>query len=197
MSTISTTKMTAQQFLELGEDPVGVRLELVNGEVAVSPSATPNHSYTEKILTTIMVNHVRSKKLGRLYGDVDTMFGRYNVRRPDLIFFFNSRLNLVGETAMKGPPDLCVEIVSPSSRLIDRRDKFKQYAKGKVSRTTGSSIRKIARQRRLNWCAGAYRPAGSGKNDEVVKFPPFLDLKIPLGEIWQPERPKPSIKRNS
>ncbi|HEX4053387.1 MAG TPA: Uma2 family endonuclease [Tepidisphaeraceae bacterium] len=196
MSTISTTKMTAQQFLELGEDPVGVRLELVNGEVAVSPSATPNHSYTEKILTTIMVNHVRSKKLGRLYGDVDTMFGRYNVRRPDLIFFFNSRLNLVGETAMKGPPDLCVEIVSPSSRLIDRRDKFKQYAKGKVAHywiidpedRTAEAF-ELAR--------GAYRPAGSGKNDEVVKFPPFLDLKIPLGEIWEPERPKPSIKRNS
>jgi hypothetical protein len=32
MSIISTTKMTARQFLQLGEDPPGVRLELVNGE---------------------------------------------------------------------------------------------------------------------------------------------------------------------
>ncbi len=166
MSTISTAKMTARQFLELGEDPVGVRLELVNGEVAVSPSATPNHSYTEKILTTILVNHVRDKKLGRLYGDVDTLFGRYNVRRPDLIFFSNDRLKFVGKTAMKGPPDLCVEIVSPSSRLIDRRDKFKQYAKGKVAYywivdpedRTAEAFKLLRRE---------YRPAGAGKETDV------------------------------
>jgi Uma2 family endonuclease len=196
MSTISTMKMTARQFLELGEDPVGVRLELVNGEVAVSPSATPNHSYTEKQLTIILGSHVRDKNLGRLYGDVDTIFGRHDVRRPDLIFFSNKRLDLVGEKAMEGPPDLCVEIVSPSSRLIDRRDKFKQYSRGKVAyywivdpdQRTAEAF-KLARRE--------YRPAGAGKESEIVKFPPFPDLKIPLGEIWQPERPRPSNRRNS
>jgi hypothetical protein len=40
----STIKMTARQFLELGEDPPGVRLELVNGEIAVSPSSIRDHS---------------------------------------------------------------------------------------------------------------------------------------------------------
>lgn len=195
MSTISTTKMTARQFLELGEDPVGVRLELVNGDVAVSPSATPNHSYREKQLTIIFGGHVRNKKLGRLYGDVDTIFGRHNVRRPDLIFFSNNRLNLVGETAMKGPPDLCVEIVSPSSRLIDRRDKFMQYAKGKAAYywivdpedRTAEAFKLVRRD---------YRPAGAGKENDIVKFPPFLDLKIPLGEIWQPPTTKSLINRH-
>ena len=32
--TVSTIKMTAVQFLQLGEDPPGVRLELVDGEIA-------------------------------------------------------------------------------------------------------------------------------------------------------------------
>jgi Uma2 family endonuclease len=187
MSIISTTKMTARQFLELGEDPVGVRLELVNGEVAASPSATPNHSYTEKALGSILFHYVREKKLGRLYGDVDTLFGRYNVRRPDLIFFSKKRLDLVGEKAMEGPPDLCVEIVSPSSRLIDRRDKFKQYAKGKVAyywivdpEDRTAEAFKLAGSR--------YKPAGAGNGQEMVSFPPFADLKISLGELWQPER---------
>ena len=31
MPAISTIRMTARQFIELGEDPVGVRLELVEG----------------------------------------------------------------------------------------------------------------------------------------------------------------------
>src|SRR5258708_38624091 len=71
--------------------------------------------------------------MGQIFGDVDMIFGENDVRRPDLIFFAEDRLHLVGEKAMEGPPDLCVEIISPSSRIIDRKDKFKQYAEGKVA----------------------------------------------------------------
>ena len=122
-----------------------------------------------------------------MYGDVSTLFGLHDVRRPDLIYFSNGRLDLVGDKAMEGPPDLCVEIVSPSSRLIDRRDKFKQYAKGRVAyywivdpeERTAEAFKLVGR---------AYKSAESGKGQDVVSFPPFVDLKIPLGEIWQPER---------
>jgi Uma2 family endonuclease len=189
MSIVSTAKMTAHQFLELGEDPVGVRFELVNGEVAVSPSATPDHSYTEKILSAILVEHVRRKKLGRIYGDVDTILSTYDIRRPDLIYFSSRRLALVGEKAMEGPPDLCVEIVSPSSRLTDRRDKFKQYAKGKVANywivdPDAQTIHayKLARKQ--------YREVGHAKSQDIVALPPFPDLNIPLADIWHPARIK-------
>ena len=33
---------------------------------------------------------------------------------------------------MQGPPDLCVEIISPSSGTIDREVKFRQYESGHV-----------------------------------------------------------------
>src|SRR4030095_6159678 len=132
MSIVSTTKMTAKQFLELGEDPPGVRLELVNGEIAVSPSPMPAHSYVVMQLGAILVQQVRKHKLGRIYGDVDTIFGEHDVRRPDLLYFTKSRLHLIGEKAMEGPPDLCIEVLSPTSGGIDRKDKFKQYAKAGV-----------------------------------------------------------------
>src|SRR6476646_5120006 len=132
MSIVSTTKMTARQFLELGEDPPGVRLELVNGEVAVSPSPIPKHSYTVIQLIILLGSHVKSKRLGRIYDDVDTIFGEHDVRRPDIIFFSTKRLHLIGEKAMEGAPDLCIEVISPSSTRIDRKDKFKQYARAGV-----------------------------------------------------------------
>ena len=189
MSIVSTAKMTARQFLELGEDPVGVHLELVNGEVAVSPSATPGHSYTEKQLSYILESHIRANKLGRLYGDVDTIFGRVDVRRPDLIYFSRRRLDLVGEKAMEGPPDLCVEIVSPSSRLIDRRDKFKQYARGKVANywIVDPDERTIEA---FKLAGRSFKKAGHGKGGDIVSLPPFRDLKIPLGQLWHPVRGK-------
>src|SRR5579859_5676632 len=111
----STIKMTARQFQQLGEDPPGIRLELVDGEIASSPNPTPEHSHCDRQLTLLLGGHIAAHDLGYLFGDVDTIFGENDVRRPDLIYFSRKRAYLIGEGAMEGPPDLCVEIISPSS----------------------------------------------------------------------------------
>src|SRR4051812_6528408 len=117
--TVSTIKMTARQFLELGEDPPGVRLELVNGEIAVSPSPMPDHSFVVISLARILGDHIEKNDLGQIFGDVDTIFGEFDVQRPDLLFFRKTRLHLIGEKAMEGSPDLAIEVVSPSSVRTD------------------------------------------------------------------------------
>src|SRR4051812_13552428 len=104
--TVSTIKMTARQFLELGEDPPGVRLELVNGEIAVSPSPIPDHGFVVIALATILQQHIAQYRLGQLFPDVDTIFGDFDVCRPDLLFFSTKRLHLIGDKAMEGAPDL-------------------------------------------------------------------------------------------
>jgi Uma2 family endonuclease len=182
-SPISTIKMTAEQFLQLGEDPPGVRLELVNGEIAVTPSPTPSHSSIDTILRIILGNHIRAHDLGKLYGDVDTILDDFNVRRPDILYFAKSRLHLVGEKAMEGPPDLCIEILSPSSERIDRKVKFEQYRKAGVAhywivdpKSKAIEAYKLTR--------GKYRLAGSGAKNDAVRLAPFEALEIPLAELW-------------
>jgi len=181
--TLGTIKMTAGQFLQMGADPPGVRLELVDGEVMVSPSPEPQHSFIDRRLSKILSVYIDEHNLGALFGDVDTIFGEYDVRRPDLIYFSKSRLHLVGEKAMEGPPDLCVEIISPSSGVIDRKQKFKQYEKGKVAQywIVDPDSKTIEAYKLVS---GKYRATGQGKNNEVVKLPPFPDLEIPLSQLW-------------
>jgi Uma2 family endonuclease len=186
MSIVSTTKMTARQFLELGEDPPGIRLELVDGEVAVSPSPIPAHGYVVFRLALLLGLYIDKHKLGRIYPDIDTIFGEHDVRRPDLLYFAKDRLHLIGEKAMEGPPDLCIEVLSPSSSKIDRRDKFKQYARAGVRfywiiDPKARTIEGYALSR------AKYQLSGKAKGLEVVTLPPFKDLRIDLGEIWQPK----------
>lgn len=183
---VNTIKMTAQQFLELGEDPPGVRLELVDGEIAVSPSPTPEHSYVVLELAAILRQHVKNNKLGRIYADVDTIVGKYQVRRPDILYFSIARLNLVGRKAMEGPPDLAVEVISPSSIEIDREDKFTQYADaGVLNYWIVDPIQKTVDAYHL--INGKYKPAGNARETDIVKLPPFPDLEIPLADLWHPE----------
>ena len=185
MPIVSTAKMTARQFQELGEDPAGVRLELVNGEVAVSPSPTPEHAHILIKLVRILDEHV-SDRLGVLLHDVDTIFGEYDVRRPDVLFFTRKRAHLVERKRLKGPPDLAVEIISPSSSTIDRVDKYEQYEAGgvlhywvidpEVRTIEGFSLRR-----------GKYRPVGRGQGTDLIALPPFPKLSIPLGRLWLPD----------
>src|SRR5689334_12868123 len=126
MPIVSTAKMTARQFMALGEDPPGVRLELVNGEVAVAPSLTPEHSNTDTGLCTILKLYVDQHGLGMVLRDLDTTLDMFNVRRPDILFFSKARLHLVTAEKLEGPPDLAIEIISPSSATVDRVDKFEQ-----------------------------------------------------------------------
>jgi Uma2 family endonuclease len=85
--TVSTIKMTARQFLELGEDPPGVRLELINGKIAINPSQTPDHSFVVVVLGSILGKHIDDHDLGQLFHDVNTIFGEHDVHRPDILFF--------------------------------------------------------------------------------------------------------------
>lgn len=184
MPIISTTKMSAQQFLMLGEDPPGVKLELVNGEVAVSPSPTPNHSRLIVILSSILEQHTFARGLGEIYQDVDTILDRFEVRRPDILYYAKDRLQLVGEKAMEGPPDLAIEVISPSSVEIDREDKFVQYRDSGVAYywivdPTERSIESWALK------DGVYVPQVSGRGQDVVQLPPFDDLSIPLERLWR------------
>jgi Uma2 family endonuclease len=184
MSRASTIKMTAKQFLQLGEDPPGVRLELVDGEVAVSPSPTPEHSYTVLTLASLLKNHAEEHEVGEVLSDVDTLFGEHDVRRPDIFFFKKNRRHLIGEQAIEGPPDLCVEVVSPTSGRTDRKDKFNLYAAAKVKyywivdpkqRTIEAYMLKGRKY------VGRVRGSGS----DVVKLPPFRKLELPLGKLWR------------
>jgi Uma2 family endonuclease len=183
---VSTIKMTARQFLELGEDPPGVRLELVNGEIAVSPSPVPDHSYIVLTLARILGNHIEEHKLGQLFTDVDTIFGEHDVRRPDLLFFRKSRLHLIGDKAMEGPPDLAVEVLSPESTQTDRRDKFKLYAEGKVRYywIVDPKMRTIEAYRLVS---GKFTGRVRGSGSDVIELAPFKGLKIPLAKLWRPK----------
>jgi Uma2 family endonuclease len=181
---VNTAKLKAWQFLQLGEDPPGVKLELVNGEVAVSPSPIPRHSYAVMRLSRILGNHIDANNLGELHHDVDTELDEYNVRRPDLLYFSNANIHRIGEKHMEGPPDLAVEVISPSSVEVDREDKFEQYRAAKVMYywIVDPELKTLE-----GWALkrSKYVPIGRGEGMDVTQLAPFADLQIRLEELWR------------
>lgn len=182
---MATSRMTARQFLDLPEDPNKVRYELAHGEVVVSPSPNVDHAFVSANLMVILAQHVKRNALGQVLADIDAYFGPDDVRRPDIVFYSNDRLHLIGAEHLEGPPDLCIEILSPSNRHIDRGDKFELYRDSGVNFywIVDPMLRTIEGYR---LSGGTYVESAHGKDQDVVRLPPFEDLPIRLGEIWRP-----------
>jgi Uma2 family endonuclease len=189
MPVVSTAKMTARQFLVMGEDPPGVRLELVNGEVAVSPRPSLDHSFALLALSFVLMEHIRARDLGQLFTDLDTVMDELNVRCPDLLFVKKSRLSLLTAKVVEVPPDLCVELISPSTVQVDRDDKFEQY---RVAGIPNYWIIDPAKRTAESYVAsgpGPYTLEAQGSGSDRVRFQPFPDLEIDLSRVWRNPNP--------
>jgi Uma2 family endonuclease len=183
MTAFSTVKMTSEQFMEMGENPLGIRMELAHGEIVMSPSPTPGHSSVIVALIEILGPYIRRNKLGTLLADTDTRLDEFNTRRPDLIFVSAKRSKMIGEKALMGVPDLCVEVISPGSERIDREEKFGLFeSRGVKHYWIFDPVRRTAEAYALK--KGRYVLAASGGGKRVVAFPPFGELEIDLGMVW-------------
>jgi Uma2 family endonuclease len=61
---------------------------------------------------------------------IDIVFSDYEVLQPDVIYFGPARAQLVNlDRAIRHPPDLCVEILSPSTEATDRGRKLQMFAR--------------------------------------------------------------------
>jgi Uma2 family endonuclease len=48
-------------------------------------------------------------------------------RIPDIFFVARERIGIIGDTMLREPPDMVVEIVSPDSAARDWREKYEEY----------------------------------------------------------------------
>jgi Uma2 family endonuclease len=129
MTTI-TQIMTAQDLLALPDD--GLRYELVRGELRRMSPAGRKHGRLVMNVSTPLDQYVRANQLGEVY-TAETGFILATspdvVRAPDVSFVSAQRAAAVAdeEGFFPGPPDLAVEVVSPSDLYTEVDEKVRDY----------------------------------------------------------------------
>jgi Uma2 family endonuclease len=105
------------------------RLELIDGELFVTPSPSPLHQYVSGRLEFLFRQLVLSLGYGLLFSaPLDVKLAKNAVVQPDLILYLPDRRPQVTATAVVGAPSLVVEILSPSTRTYDQKTKRRLYA---------------------------------------------------------------------
>lgn len=109
------------------------RYEIIGGQLVVSPSPSTRHQHVLGEIYSALKSHLASGSSGSIFvAPLDVRLSFYDVVQPDLLVVLNDRRGIVQEQGIAGPPNLVVEILSPSSKLTDRVDKAALYARSGV-----------------------------------------------------------------
>lgn len=122
------TKYTYEDYENFPDD--GNRYEIIDGEVYVTAAPFEAHQWAVGEVQAILRDHVRKHHLGRVYPAPLAIFlGPNDVYEPDVLYIARDRLRIIdGIGRVRGAPDLCIEVASPSTRERDRTVKFERYA---------------------------------------------------------------------
>ena len=113
------TDMTLEEFLQSDLE----RYEYVKGELIPMPPTSGEHGDISSNIQWRLYSHVRENQLGRVYtSDTGFQIGD-RVLMPDIAFVSSARLPEDRRKAFAIPPDLAVEVVSPTDaqfRVVEK-----------------------------------------------------------------------------
>ena len=128
---MSGMRMTIDEFL-VAELPEG-KSELVRGEVRLTPPPGAPHGKAVANLIFALTAYVREQRLGEVFGDsvgYELIQFPHTVRVPDGSFVRADRIPSDGVQPglFKFPPDLAIEVISPSETASSLEEKIRDYA---------------------------------------------------------------------
>ncbi|MGH2533247.1 MAG: Uma2 family endonuclease [Thermomicrobiales bacterium] len=120
-------KMTYADLAGFPDD--GHRYELIEGDLYVSPAPSRWHQRLNGRFYLLLHHAVEVTGWGEVYyAPLDVLFTDDNYVQPDLLVIRKERLDIFHEDRFEGPPDIVIEIVSPSNPSYDEVKKANLYA---------------------------------------------------------------------
>ncbi len=170
---------------ELSRLPEGWRYEIDEGELVIMPPAGVGHGKVGTRVIILIGQFVLSHGLGEVLS-CDTGFrlrrDPETLRAPDVAFISKERCALIAdpEKFSDVPPDLAVEVLSPSNAGMDMGRKIEQYL--------AAGVRSVwvlePRARTLTVYRPGEPPLTLNDPDATVEDPCLPGFRCRLAEFW-------------
>lgn len=184
---IVATDVTADDYLAQYADTFH---EWVKGVVIKMTPISLRHAALVDYLRDLLRTYCELDSRGRVVGEpfVMRLEAANSFREPDLQVILNDNPGDLTNTAMIGPADICIEVVSPESVTRDYGEKFAEYEQAGVREYwIIDPIRERAQFNRLTE-AGVYAAiAPDADGNYHTPLLPKLALHVPT--LWQETLP--------
>ncbi len=113
--------------------PEGAPYQLIEGELVMTPTPNPRHQIILGRIFRHLSDFADKKTKGFvILSPIDLYLDNENAFQPDIVFISKDRNNIIKEDGIYGPPDLVIEILSPSTAGYDLKEKFRVYERSGV-----------------------------------------------------------------
>jgi Uma2 family endonuclease len=159
------------------------RYEVLDGSLLVTPSPRPLHQRVSKRLQRQLEAYFEDGGRGEVFNaPVDVILTLHDVVVPDLVVVTTPPQ--VTERAIEGAPAIIVEILSPSTRMRDRKLKAERYAAlGVPHYWIVDPVAKSLECYRLE--STRYATVLTAESPVRVTHPDWPGMTIDLAAIWR------------
>lgn len=114
-------KLTYDDLVAMFPDEDGVRRELVNGELFVTPSPFTRHQRLVRRLAISLGNHLDlHPEQGEVFAaPLDVVMTPFDVVEPDLLVVLGDQSEILTEKNVRGAPGLVIEVLSRGTQKRD------------------------------------------------------------------------------
>jgi len=173
------------QKRNIGPGPDG-RSFLFGAQTPDAPACsagTRHQSVSLKIASALLV-YAESANLGQvLQAPYDVVLSRNFIVQPDILFVETRRTGLIGERALRGAPDVAIEILSWETREKDMKKKRNIYSTHAVKEywtvDPESGLVEV-----LRWSELGYATQGIFGRSDHLSSPAFPRLRLPLRKVF-------------
>jgi Uma2 family endonuclease len=167
----------------VARDGDGKRYELVDGELLVNPSPSPMHQRVSRRLQRQLEDYFAERNLGEVFNaPLDVILTMHDVFEPDLLVVADP--SHISRRGIEHPPLLVVEILSPSTRRVDRGFKFRRYAALGVQHCWIVDPDEN-RLECFRMVTGKFEPVVDARGDTTLAHPDWDGLVIDLAALWR------------
>ena len=182
----SGAKLTYDDLVAMPDD--GLRRELIDGELYVTPSSNRKHQSIVLNLGYLITAYLRVHRVGRVFvAPFDVLLSNMDVVEPDVLYISKDREpEVLTAKHVTGAPDLVVEVGSPGTRRTDERVKQPLYERFAVAEywIVDPDLDAIKVFRLMD---GRYHRVHELSLDagDVLTTPLLPGLELPLVEIFE------------
>jgi Uma2 family endonuclease len=183
-----SVRLTYQDLVDLPDD--GLRYELIDGELHVTAAPSPKHQRVSGNIHLHVALYLRDHPIGRVYyAPLDVVLSRFDSVEPDLLYVSHEReARQMTRRNLEGPPDLVIEVLSPSTKRIDQDIKLSLYERyGVPEYWVMNPERELVRVYRLKDGCLLFCEELHNREDTSVAIlttPLMPGLAIPLADIF-------------
>ena len=123
-------RMTWEEFHDWLDDKT--HAEWVEGEIRIMAPASDPHQMLVSFFDNVLTLYTAKHDLGVIRVAPFQVRMARSSREPDLIFVAKANVSRIKRTYLDGAPDVVIEILSPSTRHIDRGEKYYEYEEAGV-----------------------------------------------------------------